>query len=157
MFNQVTLFGMALGIEEPIYIEKIDFDKNLGELRIHMDFRKGGRFACSECGKTNLPIHDTEASEIQGTSQKRLPMLQAHHIPHQKQHRTTLSVRGTIRTDFPYLQPTAPTTTDPGSSRKSLSRSSSTMPRERNGGFLAYKKQVEGCTTRPVGVFSLER
>jgi len=60
MFNQTALFGVALGVEEPIYIEKIDFDKNLGELHIHMNFRKGGKFACSECGKTDLPVHDTE-------------------------------------------------------------------------------------------------
>lgn len=60
MFNQAALFGVALGIEEPIYIEKIDFDKDLGELHIYMNFRKGGRFTCSECGKTDLPVHDTE-------------------------------------------------------------------------------------------------
>lgn len=51
---------MALGIEEPIYIEKIDFDKSLGELYIHINFRKGGRFTCSEFGKKDLPVHDTE-------------------------------------------------------------------------------------------------
>jgi hypothetical protein len=140
MFNQVTLFGMALGIEEPIYIEKIDFDKNLGELHIHMDFRKGGRFACSECGKTNLPIHDTEALEIRDTLLRRPLMHLIHHTLHQRLHQTILSVHGIIRMDSQCLQQTAQTTTGQGSFRKSLSRSSSTMPRERNGGFLAYNK-----------------
>jgi transposase len=53
------LFGTALGIEEPVYVEAIEFDRASGELHIHMNFRRGGRFACSECGTENLPIHDT--------------------------------------------------------------------------------------------------
>lgn len=50
---------MALGIEDPVYISEIVFDPAEGELHIHMDFRRGGRFSCSECGKTELPVHDT--------------------------------------------------------------------------------------------------
>ena len=53
------LFGAALGIEEPVYIEAIEFDAGEGELHIHMNFRRGGRFACSECGTKDLPVHDT--------------------------------------------------------------------------------------------------
>jgi len=53
------LFSMALGIEEPVYIEEIEFDSSMGELHIHMNFRRGGRFDCSECGETLLSVHDT--------------------------------------------------------------------------------------------------
>jgi transposase len=53
------LFGTALGIEEPVYIEEIRFNQAEGELHIHMNFRHGGRFACSECGAAGLPVHDT--------------------------------------------------------------------------------------------------
>jgi len=53
------LFGVALGIEEPVYIDEIAFDTAEGELHIHMNFRRGGRFACSECGEEGLPVHDT--------------------------------------------------------------------------------------------------
>ena len=53
------LFGVALGIEEPLYIDEISFDSTEGELHIHMDFRRGGRFFCSECGEVDLPVHDT--------------------------------------------------------------------------------------------------
>lgn len=53
------LFGAALGIEEPVYISEIAFDLDAGELHIHMDFRRGGRFACLECGEANLPVYDT--------------------------------------------------------------------------------------------------
>ncbi len=53
------LFSIALGIEEPVYIDKIVFDSVQGELHLHMDFRQGGRFACSQCGLDGLPVHDT--------------------------------------------------------------------------------------------------
>jgi len=53
------LFSAALGIEEPVYIEAIEFNMGEGELHIHMNFRRGGRFACSECGTRDLPVHDT--------------------------------------------------------------------------------------------------
>ena len=44
------LFSMALGVEEPLYIESIIHDSEAGELHVEMNFRKGGKFACSECG-----------------------------------------------------------------------------------------------------------
>ena len=53
------LFKAALGIAEPVYIDEIVFDGVEGELHIHMDFRAGGRFTCSECGKVDMPVHDT--------------------------------------------------------------------------------------------------
>ena len=53
------LFGMALGIQEPVYIDEIVFDGAEGELHIRMNFRYGGRFTCSKCGGSELPVHDT--------------------------------------------------------------------------------------------------
>ena len=53
------LFEVALGVEEPIFIEKIEFDKQCGELHIYMNFRRGGKFACSTCGKSDCPVYDT--------------------------------------------------------------------------------------------------
>ena len=52
------LFTIALGITEPVYIEDISFDKAAGELHIYLDFRRGGRFECPECGKP-APAADT--------------------------------------------------------------------------------------------------
>ena len=54
------LFSTALGIAEPLYIDKIEFDGKEGELHIHMDFRRGGKFACTGCGAAGLPAYDTE-------------------------------------------------------------------------------------------------
>lgn len=53
------LFETALGMEEPVYIEKIVFNPTEGELHIHLNFRRGGRFDCAECGESGLPVYDT--------------------------------------------------------------------------------------------------
>lgn len=53
------LFEIALGISEPVYIDEITLEKESGELHIHMDFRRGGRFSCSGCGAEGLAVHDT--------------------------------------------------------------------------------------------------
>ena len=44
MAGQEELFALALGIEEPIYIETVEFDKGNGELHIRMNFRCGTMF-----------------------------------------------------------------------------------------------------------------
>lgn len=53
------LFEAALGINEPLYIEEIEFKPQEGELHIYINFRRGGRFACPNCGERELPVHDT--------------------------------------------------------------------------------------------------
>lgn len=53
------LFGQALGVEPPLTIEEIAFDRTAGELHIKINFSRGGRFACSECGEGSLGVHDT--------------------------------------------------------------------------------------------------
>jgi len=56
---QQQLFAMALGIQEPIFLERIDFIKDDGELHIYMNFRRGSKFACPICGKKECAVHDT--------------------------------------------------------------------------------------------------
>lgn len=59
MFNQTALFGAALGIQEPTYVEKINFDEKQGELHIYMNFRTGAKFQCPICGDADMPLRDT--------------------------------------------------------------------------------------------------
>jgi transposase len=59
MNMQQRLFELALGIEDPMFIDKIEFDKVNGELHIHINFKRGGKFACSICGKKECSVHDT--------------------------------------------------------------------------------------------------
>ena len=56
---QQQLFGMALGVDEPIFIEEIEFNKDDGELHIYMNFRRCGKFNCPVCGKKECVVHDT--------------------------------------------------------------------------------------------------
>jgi Transposase and inactivated derivatives len=53
------LFTVALGIEAPLYIDKIELNDSDRELHVYIDFQRGGRFSCSECKTTGLPVHDT--------------------------------------------------------------------------------------------------
>lgn len=58
MDMQKQLFEIALKVNEPIYIEKIEFDVENGELHIYTDFRRGRKFPCPICGEMS-PVHDT--------------------------------------------------------------------------------------------------
>jgi len=55
---QKQLFEIALKVEEPVYIERIEFDGENGELHMYMNFRRGGKFSCPICGEL-CPVHDT--------------------------------------------------------------------------------------------------
>jgi len=56
---QAKLFETALNIESPVFIDRIAFDREAGELHIHMDFKRGGRFDCPTCEEKACPVHDT--------------------------------------------------------------------------------------------------
>jgi transposase len=51
------IFGTALGIKEPIYIESVEFKNS--ELHIYLNFYKGTKFACPVCEKGKCAVHDT--------------------------------------------------------------------------------------------------
>jgi hypothetical protein len=38
LINHETLFAKALQIKEPLYVKRVEFDQNSGELHIHIDF-----------------------------------------------------------------------------------------------------------------------
>ena len=65
--EQKDLFGLALGLTDPWFVTeaRLDLEEEktdgvrAGELHLYLDFRPGGRFACSECGTTGLEVHDT--------------------------------------------------------------------------------------------------
>jgi transposase len=54
------LFSIALGIEEPWFVKDITFDSEKRRLDIILDFKRGSRFNCPECGTENCTIHDTK-------------------------------------------------------------------------------------------------
>jgi transposase len=58
--RDTDLFRMALGIEPPWVVTKSEFDAAAKRLDIHLDFAKGSRFACPECGVAGCPAYDSE-------------------------------------------------------------------------------------------------
>lgn len=58
--RDTDLFGMALGIEPPWLVKKSEFDVTAKRLDIHLDFARGSRFACPECGVADCPAYDSE-------------------------------------------------------------------------------------------------
>jgi transposase len=58
--RDTDLFQMALGLVPPWMVKKSAFDGTAKRLDIYLDFGKGSRFACSECGTPGCPAYDTE-------------------------------------------------------------------------------------------------
>ena len=59
--DEKQLFAMALGLSDPWYIERIEFDPGKKRLDLHLAFKKGTRFSCPECDSGELcPVHDTK-------------------------------------------------------------------------------------------------
>jgi transposase len=57
--DQNKLFGMALGLQSPWYVVKIEFDSKEKRLDIYLDFPKGSVFNCPKCGEKSK-AYDTE-------------------------------------------------------------------------------------------------
>jgi transposase len=56
----VDLFQQALGLEEPWEVVDVQFDPARRRLDLRIDFPKGARFPCPECGAAGCKVHDTE-------------------------------------------------------------------------------------------------
>ena len=54
------LFQRALGLVEPWRVVDVQFDAERRRLDLRVDFAKGVRFACPECGREGCKVHDTE-------------------------------------------------------------------------------------------------
>jgi len=55
------LFRQALGLEDPWEVVDVKFDPPRRRLDLRIDFRKGARFPCPECGAAGCKVHDTES------------------------------------------------------------------------------------------------
>lgn len=58
--HDLDLFQAALGLEEPWEVREVEFDASSRRLDLRIDFRKGARFQCPECGAAGCKVHDTE-------------------------------------------------------------------------------------------------
>jgi transposase len=58
--HDAELFQRALGLVEPWEVVDVRFDAERRRLDLRIDFPKGARFACPECGREGCKVHDTE-------------------------------------------------------------------------------------------------
>ena len=56
--DQPTLFANALGLTAPWHVARVNFAPQQKQLDIYLDFARGSRFACPQCG-TDAPAYDT--------------------------------------------------------------------------------------------------
>jgi transposase len=57
--SQEELFKIALNLQPPWYIRSIDFELERKQLDIHIDFERGSKFPCPQCGTAGCEVHDT--------------------------------------------------------------------------------------------------
>jgi transposase len=62
--NSIALFTLALGLEKPWIITKIDIDPSISQLDIHIDFERGSKFLPDGAYYTAY-----DSSDIHGTSE----------------------------------------------------------------------------------------
>ncbi len=58
--QDLRLFQAALGLSELWQVVGVEFDSAAKRLDLRIDFAKGARFACPECGREGCPVHDSE-------------------------------------------------------------------------------------------------
>jgi transposase len=58
--RDTDLFQVALGLSSPWTVMRVEFDAADGRLDLYVDFPRGSRFACPECGRAGCAVHDTK-------------------------------------------------------------------------------------------------
>ena len=53
------LFSAALNVQYPWVVSELKFLENDKKLQIWIDFQRGARFTCPNCGKRDCEVHDT--------------------------------------------------------------------------------------------------
>ena len=53
------LFRVALGLDKPWQVDRVEFDAEQGHLELWLNFPRGSRFACPQCEKPGGAVHDT--------------------------------------------------------------------------------------------------
>lgn len=61
--RDTDLMQLALGLIPPWMVKACAFDAEARRLDIEIDFARGGRFPCPQCGTADCPVHDTAMQE----------------------------------------------------------------------------------------------
>ncbi len=57
--QDIDLFQQALGLVSPWYVKDCRFDPKEKQVDIYIDFTRGGKFPCSNCGQADCKAYDT--------------------------------------------------------------------------------------------------
>jgi transposase len=95
------LFRMALGLEEPWDVTKIEFSAEEQRLDIHLDFPRGSKFACPEC-RAACGVYDTAEQ-----SWRHLNFFQHTTYLHARHPRVECESHGVKRVMVPWARPGA--------------------------------------------------
>ena len=58
--QETDLFQLALGLASPWMVTRSGFDAVDGRLDLYVDFPRGSRLACGQCGREGCAVHDTK-------------------------------------------------------------------------------------------------
>ena len=58
--QDTDLFQLALGLSSPWTVTRSEFDAEDSRLDLYVDFPRGSRFACAQCGREGCAVHDTK-------------------------------------------------------------------------------------------------
>lgn len=61
--RDIDLFQLALGLSSPWRVSRTAFDAGAKQLDIQIDFARGSRFSCKECGAEGCPVHDVSEKQ----------------------------------------------------------------------------------------------
>ena len=98
-FNQEQLFTMALGLEKPWYVSRIEFDPSEQRIDLYLDFKRGSKFCCPGCGK-ETPVYDSEEH-----TWRHLNFFQYKAYLHARQPRTNCPDCGVLTVQVPWARP----------------------------------------------------
>jgi len=58
--QDTDLFQLALGLSSPWTVTRSEFDAADSRLDLYVDFPRGSRFGCAQCGREGCAVHDTK-------------------------------------------------------------------------------------------------
>ncbi len=75
------LFEKALGLVPPWKVTRSEFDPVAKRLDLFLDFERGARFRCPDCGTEGCPVHDSEDKEWRHLNFMQYPMYLHARVP----------------------------------------------------------------------------
>ena len=98
------IFREALEIPKPLYIEETKLEE--GVVHIYLNFDRGSRFECSECGEKELPLHDRKPKRW-----KHISLFQYECYLHLRTPRINCGKCGILQWQVPWSRPNSHFTT----------------------------------------------